>query len=55
MHMTFENRLYLLNQLNLTPGVDLAYLQTGISGVFFEVLNFENLHFLGTCHSCCIF
>ena len=37
------------------PGVDLAYLQTGISGVYFWVLNFQNLYFLGTGHSCCIF
>ena len=29
------------------PGVDLAYIQTGISGVFFCVLNFENLYFFG--------
>ena len=27
--------------------MDLAYLQTGISGVFFWVLNFENLYFFG--------
>ena len=36
-------------------GVDLAYIQAGISGVLFWVLNFENLYFLGTGHSCCIF
>ena len=30
-----------------TQGVDLAYLQTGISRVFFWVLNFENLYFFG--------
>ena len=36
-------------------GVDLTYLQTGTSGVFFWVLNFKNLNFLGTCHSCFIF
>ena len=35
--------------------MNLAYLQTGISGVFFGVLNFKNLYFLGTGHSCCIF
>ena len=28
-------------------GVDLAYLQTGISGVFCWVLNFQNLYFFG--------
>ena len=33
----------------------MAYLQTGISRVFFGVLNLENLYFLGTGHSCCIF
>ena len=27
--------------------MDLSYLQTGISGVFFWVLNFENLYFFG--------
>ena len=27
-------------------GVDLVYLQTGISEVFFRVLNYENLYFL---------
>ena len=32
----------------------MAYLQREISGVFFWVLNFENLYFLGTGHSCCI-
>ena len=35
-------------------GVDLAYIQTGISRVYFWVLNFENLYFLGTGH-CCFF
>ena len=35
--------------------MDLAYLQTGISGVLFWVLNFENLYFLVTAQSCCIF
>ena len=30
-------------------GVDLAYLQTGISRVFFWVLNFENLYSSGYC------
>ena len=28
-------------------GVDLAYIQTGISGVFLGVLNFQNLYFWG--------
>ena len=39
------------------PGVDLAYLQTGISGAFFSVLNFENLYFLFAVFldKCCIF
>ena len=36
-------------------GVDLACIQTGISGVFCGVLNFENLYFLGTGQRCCIF
>ena len=31
--------------LLIPQGVDLAYLQTGIRGVFFWVLNFENLYF----------
>ena len=36
--------------------VDLIYLHTWISGVFlFWVLNFENLYFVGTGQSCCIF
>ena len=39
----------------LSQEMDLAYVQTGISGVFFWVLNFETLYFLGTGHSCCIF
>ena len=30
-------------------------LRTGISGVFSWVFNFEDLYFLGTGHSCCIF
>ena len=38
-----------------SQGMDLAYIKTGISGVFFGVLNFENLYFWGTGHSCCIF
>ena len=38
-----------------SPGMDLAHLQTGISGVFVCVLNFENLYFLGTGQNCCIF
>ena len=33
----------------------MAYLQTGISGVYFWVLNFQNLYFLASGHSCCIF
>ena len=37
------------------PRVDLAYLQTGINGVFLGVLNFKNLYFYSTGHSCCIF
>ena len=45
-----EERCFLFSQ-----GVDLADLQTGISGVFFWALNFENLYFWGTAHSCCIF
>ena len=36
-----------LNSNNHAQGVDVAYLQTGISGVFFWVLNFENLYFFG--------
>ena len=43
-----------VNELG-SQGVNLAYLQTGISGVFFWVLNFKNLYFLGTGHSCRIF
>ena len=35
--------------------MDLAHLQTGISGVSFWALNFKDLYFLGTGHSCCIF
>ena len=31
--------------LKYPRGVDLAYLQTGIGGVHFWVLNFENLYF----------
>ena len=45
----------LCRAVGTAQGVDLAYLQTGISGVFFWVLNFENLYFLGTAQSCCIF
>ena len=37
----------LVNHHNYPQGVDLAYLQTGISGVFLWVLNFENLYFFG--------
>ena len=40
---------------SLSQRVDLAYLQTGISGAFLGVLSFENLYFLRTAHSCCIF
>ena len=33
--------------ISISQGVDLAYIQTGISGVFFVwVLNFGNLYFL---------
>ena len=35
--------------------MELAHLQTGISGIFLGVLNLENLYFLGTDHNCCIF
>ena len=51
------NKHYLYNTelcYNETQWVYLAYIQTGISGVFFGVLNFENLYFLGTDQSCCI-
>ena len=36
-------------------GGDLANLRTGISEVFFEVLNFENLHFGGTVNCAVLF
>ena len=39
--------LYVFTRPYYPQGVDLAYLQTGISGVFLGVLNFENLYFLG--------
>ena len=35
--------------------IDLANLRTGISEVFFEVLNFENLHFGGTVNCAVLF
>ena len=39
-----------------SQGVDLAYLQTGISGVLFLGFEFpKSVFFLGTCHRCCIF
>ena len=42
--------------ISLQPqGVDLAYLQTGISGVFVWVLNFENLYFLGVLATATVF
>ena len=44
--------LYLV-QAPQGQGVDLAYLQTGISGVF-GGLNFENLYFFGLLNKSCI-
>ena len=53
------------SEMKISQGMDLAYLQTGIRGVFFWVLNFENLIFwgvlvtaavfLGLLDKCCIF
>ena len=34
-------------EVELAQGVDLAHIETGISGVFFLVLNFENLYCFG--------
>ena len=41
----FEDFSKILSLSN-AQGVDLAYLQTGISGAFFWILNFESLYFL---------
>ena len=45
-----------LEKYKYPQGVDLAYIQTGISGVFsfYFFKNFENLYFFGTSQSCCI-
>ena len=36
--------VYSINAASFAQGVDLAYIQTGISGVFLGALNFENLY-----------
>ena len=43
------------SDIPFTQGMDLEHLPTEISGVFFWVLNNENLYFWGTGHGCCIF
>ena len=43
------------NVVKLSQRVDLAYLQTGISGVFFGFWILKICILLGTDHSCCIF
>ena len=47
--------LFEINVFPISPGVALAYLQTGISGVFWGVLISKICIFFRTAHSCCIF
>ena len=50
LKILFEMKVFPIPQ-----GVTLAYLQTGISGVFFGVLISKICIFFVTAHSCCIF